>query len=77
VINDVKGKDLFSMNKKQRTALGINFLGLLLFVVWLVVRSSLSNVLSIAFAIVFLSLLAVSFVLLIRAIKSANDETER
>jgi c-di-AMP phosphodiesterase-like protein len=65
------------MNKKQQTALAINFLGLLLFVVWLVVRNRLPNTLSIAFAVVFLGLLAVSFVLLIRAVKSTQDETER
>ena len=65
------------MNKQQQTALGINFLGLLLFVVWLVVRNSLPNTLSIAFAVVSLSLLAVSLVLLVTAAKSTNDETER
>jgi hypothetical protein len=65
------------VNKQQQTALGINFLGLLLFVVWLVVRNSLPNTLSIAFAVVSLSLLAVSLVLLVRAAKSTNDETER
>lgn len=68
------------MNKKQQTALGINFLGLLLFVVWFVVRSSLPNVLSIVLAIIFLSLLAVSLVLLIKAAnftEETKDEMER
>jgi hypothetical protein len=67
------------MNKKQQIALGINFLGLLLFVVWFVVRNSLPNTLSIVFAVTFLGLLALSLVLLIRAVKPSKevkDETK-
>lgn len=65
------------MNRKQQIALSINFLGLLLFVVWLVVRNSLPNILSIALTVIFLGLLAISLVLLIRAAKFTKDETER
>jgi hypothetical protein len=65
------------MNKRQQIGLGINFLGLILFVVWFIVRNSLPDVLSVAFAVIFLSLLAVSLVLLIRAAKFTKDETER
>jgi hypothetical protein len=55
------------VNKKQQLALGINFLGLLLFVVWFVIRNNLPDTLSIVFSIIFLSLLGISLVLLIRA----------
>lgn len=66
-----------TMSKKQQTALVINFLGLLFFVIWLVIRNRLPNVLSISFAATFLILLAVSLVLLVRAVKSINEKTER
>jgi hypothetical protein len=49
------------VNKKQQTALGLNGLGLALFVIWLVVRNKLPNALSIAFAILFLGMLGASF----------------
>jgi hypothetical protein len=61
------------MNRGQQIGLGINFLGLILFVVWFIVRNSLPNVLSITFAVIFLSLLAVSLVLLIRAATSTKE----
>ncbi|MGL4611724.1 MAG: hypothetical protein ACRCYY_18945 [Trueperaceae bacterium] len=65
------------MTKKQQIALGINFLGVVLFLVWLFVRNSLPGILSLVFAVIFLGLLALSLVLLIRAAKVTNEETER
>jgi hypothetical protein len=61
------------VNKKQQIALSINFLGLLLFVVWLVVRNSLPNALSITFAVIFLVLLGISLVLLIKVAMSTKE----
>ena len=65
------------MNKKQKTALSLNALGVALFVIWLIVRNQLPNAISIVLAIVFLALLGSSLFLLIRAAKSTDDKTER
>jgi hypothetical protein len=58
------------MNKKQQTALGLNGLGLALFVIWLVVRNQLPNALSIALAIIFSGVMGASLFLLVRAAKA-------
>jgi hypothetical protein len=55
------------MNKGQQLGSGINFLGLILFVIWFIVRNKISTTVSIIFAVIFLGLLAASLFIMIRA----------
>ncbi len=55
------------MNKGQQLGLGINVLGLILFVVWFIVRNRISATVSIVFAVVFLGLLVASLFIMINA----------
>jgi hypothetical protein len=64
------------MNKGQKTGLGLNFIGLVLFVVWFVFRNSLSTTGSIIFAVIFLGLLVASLVVMIRATRQASKENK-
>ncbi len=63
------------MNKGQKTGLGINFVGLILFVVWFIFRNALSTTLSLIFAAVFLALLVASLIIMIRATRLTTKET--
>jgi Ca2+/Na+ antiporter len=65
------------MNRGQKNGLGLNFLGLVLFVVWFIFRNSLSITASIIFAAVFLCLLVASLVVMIRATRQAQASGEK
>jgi hypothetical protein len=62
------------MNKGQKTGLGINFLGLILFVVWFIFRNALSTTASLIFAAIFLGLLVASLVIMLRATLKNKSE---
>lgn len=62
------------MNKGQKTGLGLNFIGLVLFVIWFIVRNIIPTSVSILFAVVFLGLLIASLVAMIRATRAAAKE---
>lgn len=61
------------MNKGQQIGLGINFLGLILFVVWFIVRNRISTTFSIIFAVIFLGLLVASLFIMIDATRQAHE----
>jgi F0F1-type ATP synthase assembly protein I len=63
------------MNKGQKIGLGLNFIGLVLFVIWFIVRNIIPTSVSLLFAFIFLGLLAASLVIMIRATKLATQET--
>jgi hypothetical protein len=62
------------MNKGQKTGLGLNFIGLVLFLVWFIFRNTLSTTVSLVFAAIFLGLLIVSLIMMIRAIRQTPDD---
>jgi hypothetical protein len=62
------------MNKGQKTGLSLNFIGLVLFVIWFIVRNIIPTPVSILFAAVFLGLLVASLVIMIRATRLATKE---
>jgi preprotein translocase subunit SecF len=63
-----------TMNKGQLLGLGINFLGLILFVVWFVFRNRLPTALSIIFAVSFLGILIVSIFIMLRSTQKSNNK---
>ncbi len=62
------------MNKRQQIGFGINILGLILFVVWFIVKDRLPTSVSIIFAILFLGLLLVSIFIMLRATQQNNKD---
>jgi c-di-AMP phosphodiesterase-like protein len=65
------------MNKGQKTGLSLNFIGLLLFVVWFMVRNIISTSVSIIFAVIFLGLLVASLVVMIRATRQTQISEDK
>jgi ABC-type enterochelin transport system permease subunit len=61
------------MNKGQKTGLGLNFIGLVLFVIWFIVRNLISTTVSIIFAVIFLGLLVTSLITMIRATRQTQE----
>ena len=61
------------MNKGQQLGLGMNLIGLALFVVWLFVRTRIPDILSIGLAVVFLGLVGASLFVLIRSLRQDNQ----
>jgi uncharacterized membrane protein YjgN (DUF898 family) len=61
------------MNKGQKTGLGLNFTGLVLFVVWFMIRNIISTAVSIIFAVVFLGLLVTSLFVMVRATRQQTE----
>jgi hypothetical protein len=62
------------MNKGQQIGLGLNFLGLVLFVIWFIFRNRIPISLSITFAAFFLGLLLISIFLMIRSTRQGNKK---
>jgi hypothetical protein len=62
------------MNKGQQIGLGINFLGLILFVVWFIFRNRQSTLFSVIFAVIFLGLLLISIFIMIRSTRQGNKK---
>ena len=64
------------MNKGQQIGFGINVLGLILFVVWFVLKNRLPTSVSIIFAFIFLGLLLASIFIMLKATQQANTDKE-
>jgi hypothetical protein len=64
------------MNKGQKIGLSLNLIGVVLFVIWLMVRSNLPTWLSISLAVIFSGLLGASLFLLIDFTQQASKENE-
>jgi thiol:disulfide interchange protein len=65
------------MNKGQKTGLGLNLIGVALFVIWLIIRSNIPTSISILVTVVFLGLLGASLFLLIYATRQAGKENRK
>jgi glucan phosphoethanolaminetransferase (alkaline phosphatase superfamily) len=65
------------MNKGQKTGLSLNLIGVVLFVIWLIIRSYIPTPLSILVAVIFLGLLGASLFLLIYHTRQAGNKNQK